>query len=67
MIGLLNPMRMNQLAAQLALIAVVFVTFPGLAENDAAYDPTGADEAPELTEEAEKAIQRGALFEQQFG
>lgn len=45
-----------------ALAAACLLATPCLAENDAAFDPTGADKAPELTEAAKKAIDRGLKF-----
>ena len=45
-----------------ALTVSCLLASPTLAENDTPFDPTGAEKAPELTEEAEKAINRGLKF-----
>ena len=54
---LVHPLCVATLATSACLMAA-----PALAENDAPFDPTGADKAPELTEAAEKAIDRGLKF-----
>ncbi|MFK7788185.1 MAG: prenyltransferase/squalene oxidase repeat-containing protein [Phycisphaeraceae bacterium] len=54
--------RLSLFQALFVLLATCLFTSPIFAENDAPFDPTGAEKAPELTEEAEKAIDRGLKF-----
>lgn len=58
---LMNRVR-NLPAVLIGALLLCVSTTPTLAENDAAFDLSGADKAPELTEEAAKAIERGLRF-----
>ena len=51
--------RRKRLSAVLCLSMCCLTAVPALAENTAGFDATGADQAPELTEEAQRAIDRG--------
>ena len=51
-----------QFPCVVALMVSCLLVTPGFAENDAPYELSDSDDAPELTEEAEKAIGRGLQF-----
>jgi len=55
-------MRRSSLQALFALMLACLASVPAVAENETPFDPTGAEAAPELTQAAEKAIDRGLKF-----
>lgn len=51
--------RLSNLKTIWALLLSCLITLPSFAENDAPFELSDGDTAPEMTEEAQKAIERG--------
>ena len=58
----LNRRLHAQLPFIMALVVTCLLVMPAFAQNQAPLERSDADEAPELTEEAEKAIERGLQY-----
>ena len=61
----MNDLKMNYLTTVLCFFTACFIAGPLSAQEETAGDPLVGEaeaEAPELTEEAEKAIERGLKF-----